>query len=220
MNKAQLDELYHNLRVMSFSEDITQKEAVVGIVSHLTTPQGDYGGLLRFLNYYGDKYLLDDAVKLYTTHISSPNSRRIVEFGAGLGWLGRGLSNRLTTKPPLLIDKRQRAGIDIVADIESTNGAARVLDALDDSDVIVMSELLHCLDDARATMRQFMPWPKLIIEYMPKGDSFKSASYQSSYNRQIGALGCKPVSSIGDIFPGSDIYDFSTDTHSMWIVLS
>ena len=56
MNRRQMDEMYHLLRELNTSGDMVQQEAIAGIVSHLTTPKGDYTGLLRFLTYYAEKY--------------------------------------------------------------------------------------------------------------------------------------------------------------------
>lgn len=211
MNKLQLDELYHNLRELYLTDDIPQKEAVMGIVSHLTQPPGDYAGLLRFLNYYGEDYILPPALNLLS--FSGNLFTRVVELGAGFGWLGRGISNAFNV-PPIFVDKRQYTLIDIVADIETKNGAKRVLDELEEGDLIVMSELLHCLDEPGKVLKPFSKWPMLVVEYFPE-----STSYRTSYNAQVGRFGCKTITSIRSVFPGSKIITGSTDTHGIWLVL-
>lgn len=211
MDKAFIDELYHNLRELCVTDDIPQKEAVAGIVSHLAQPQGDYPGLLRFLNYYGEMYVLPSVLKLLSS--SGNLFTRVVELGAGFGWLGRGISNAFSV-PPIFVDKRQYTLIDIVADIETKNGAKRVLDELEEGDLIVMSELLHCLDEPKRILKPFSEWPMLVVEYFPE-----SISYRTSYNAQVGQFGCKTITSIRSVFPGSKILTGSTDTHGIWLVL-
>lgn len=215
MNKEQLDELYHNLRELCITDDLIQKEAVAGIVSHLTEPKGDYRGLLRFLSYYGEEYILPDAIKLLKA--SSPrlfSFSRVVELGAGFAWLGRGISDAFGQLPTVFIDKRQYVFTDVVADFETIQGSKRVLDVLKEGDLIVMSELLHCLDDPQKTLRPFTKWPMLVVEYMPL-----SAAYHDSYNTQIQKFDCKPVENIGDVFPGSVIRTVAVDPYMMWLVL-
>jgi len=213
MDREELDFLYHDLRKLCVTNDITQKEAVGGIVSHLTKPSGDYNGLLRFLDYYGEKYVLPTAVDILHLHNSAAQFSRIVELGSGLGWLGRGLSGEFDV-PTLFCDKRQWMFTDVVADIESKNGIKRVLDELEDGDLIVMSELIHCIDDPHKVFEPFTRWPILVIEYNPKDKEFKR-----SYDAQIEKFNCEPFSSIEDVFPDSGIIESSTDTHGIWLVL-
>ena len=213
MDKVQLDELYHNLRQLCVTDDLIQKEAVAGIVSHLTEPQGDYTGLLRFLSYYGENYVLPSVVEFLHSSIHVPKFLRVVELGAGFGWLGRGLSNAFGV-PAMFCDKRQWVFIDIVADIEAKNGVRRVLDELKEGDLIVASELLHCLNDPRKTLQPFTKWPMLVVEYHSK-----NPDHRSSYLAQIKKFGCKPIGDVRDVFPGSKILVGSTDTHGIWLVL-
>ncbi len=188
MEKEFLDELYHQLRELSVTDDIQQKEAIKGITDHLTTltSKGDYTGLLRFLYYYGERYILPKAVQVMRMSMLEPS--RIVELGSGFGWLGRGLSIALNNTPVLFVDKRQWPLTDIVADLESTNGQKRVLDELKDGDLLVMSEFIHCLGNPVEVMRKFKRWPALVIEY--------DAAYQpmqGSYSNQIKRYGADPL---------------------------
>lgn len=213
MDKVQFDELYHNLRRLCVTEDMHQKEAVAGIVSHLTRPQGDYTGLLRFLSYYGETFLLPSIVEQLRSASKVLRFSRIVDLGAGFGWLGRGISNAFNLMPAVFVDKRQWVLIDIVADIESKNGVKRVLDVLRDGDLIVMSELLHCLNDPEETLRPFTKWPILAVEYWPL-----DALLRASYNDQIKKFSCKPIGNIRDVFPSSKIHTHVMDPYTMWLV--
>lgn len=214
MNKEQLDEHYHNLRVLCVTNDVPQKEAVAGITAHLTQLQGDYIGLLRFLDYYGERFILPEVTSLLYSSGHLFKFSRIVELGAGFGWLGRGISNAYGLMPVTFVDKRQYIFTDIVADVETKNGVERIFDELREGDLIVMSELLHCLDDPRKALRPFTKWPMLVIEYHPINQD-----YLDSYLAQIKKFGCAPIGDIHDVFPRSNIITASTDTHAIWLIL-
>lgn len=214
MNKNQLDELYHNLRELSVTSDGLQKDAIIGIVSHLTQSGGDYTGLLRFLSYYGENYILPEVRKVLNSHFSTGGFSRVVEFGAGFGWLGRGISNGLGFLPVVFVDKRQYLFTDIVADLEAKNGAKRILDELRSGDLIVMSELLHCLDDPEKALRPYTKWPMLAVEYWPT-----SKDYRESYNAQVERFYCKPIKDMRSIFPNSKLIEYHMDTHLITLVL-
>ena len=214
MDKPELDMLYHNLRRLCITDDIPQKEAVAGLVSHLTKADGDYPGLLRFLGYYGEEYILPKVLEHMAFVSHSLEFTRVVELGAGFGWLGRGISRAYDLIPTLFIDKRQYTLIDIVADIESKNGAKRVLDELQSGDLIVMSELLHCLDNPRKVLAPFTKWPMVVVEYMPDYSPFRT-----SYSEQIEKFGAKPIASIREVFPSGSIVTESTNTHVIWIIM-
>lgn len=213
MNKVQLDELYHELRKLCVTDDVFQKEAIAGITSHLTQPCGDYTGLLRFLSYYGEEYILPSVVMLL--HWPDPpfEFSRVIELGSGFGWLGRGISRAFNQVPVVFIDKRQWALTDIVTDIETENGVERVLEQMQPGDLVVMSELLHCLEDPKKTLTPFRKWPMLVVEYQPVRESF-----EQSYNAQIKKFGCKPIDSIRRIFSDAKVLSNSTNTHCVCIV--
>ncbi len=199
MLRQQADELYHNLRLLNLTDDITQKEAILGITTHLTVPGGDYNGLLKYLAWYGEEFLLPTASGLLDYHTVSFS--RVVDFGAGLGWLGRGIALRHENIPTLFIDKRQWVLTDIIADLETTNGRERVLDAMQPSDIIVMSELLHCLDNPMKVLKPFEKWPMLVVEYRSW-----NVNYMKSYTDQIAKFDCTPIGAFVDIFPGRKIH--------------
>lgn len=211
MDKKVIDELYHNLRELCVTEDIQQKEAVLGITTHLTIPGGDYNGLLKFLAYYGENYLLPHAIKILESN--RVQFTRIVEFGAGLGWLGRGLSNAAKGIPVVFVDKRQYVFTDLVADLETIQGSKGVLEQMRDGDLIVMSELLHCLDDPEKVLRPFTKWPMLVIEYWPW-----SSRYKLSYDEQIAKFDCAPIKDFRSVFPGSRITSSPLEPHAFLLV--
>jgi hypothetical protein len=201
MNKPQIDELYHSLRLLYLSNDEEQKQAILGIVSHLSKPYslgGDYAGLLQFLSWYGNMFLVDRVCDIIRE--SRLKFTRVVELGAGLGWLGRALALEFCDSNALFVDKRQYALIDVVADLESKNGMKRVLDEMKAGDLVVMSELLHCLDNPAGVIRSFSSYPVLAIEYSPKDEIPEALSYKKSYNEQISGLGCEPILEFEKIF--------------------
>ena len=79
--------------------------------------------------------------------------------------------------------------IDIVADLETEVGRAKVLSQMKTGDLIVMSELLHCLDSPQVVLDYFCDWPMLIIEYMPSNEQ-----YAESYREQTERFGCNVIS--------------------------
>jgi len=214
MEKEFIDELYHQLRLLSMQEDTPQKEALEGITSHLTSPGGNYVGLLRFLNYYGEKYILPKAIELLwpSTCFSTLKFNRVVDVGAGFGWLGLGISRHFNI-PLVMVDKRQWPLIDVVADIETVNGAKRIQDELKPGDLIVMSELIHCLQDP-ASLNIFSHHQKLVVEYCPS-----NGDYMGSYNFQIARLGCSATPPIDDVFPNSRVLKKNADPYMIWHVL-
>ena len=93
MKKEDLDQLYHLLRVVSNDaanhKDVELSSVVFGMCKHLLCG-GDYLSLIQYCAYYGENFLLEPTFKAIVATKWVP--LRIVEFGAGLGWLGRGLS--------------------------------------------------------------------------------------------------------------------------------
>ena len=211
MNKTDLDEMYHNLRRLCVTSDLVQKEAVLGITTHLTTAGGEYTGLLRFLSYYGEEYILPPVLEILQR--TNLHAERIVEFGAGFGWLGRGISNANDNLPVVFIDKRQYVFTDIVADLESVQGRDRVLEQMKDNDIIVMSEFLHCLDNPKKVLRPFVKWPMVVVEYNPNNSSFKA-----SYDEQIKKFNCIPIPSFREIFPSSKLTSYLADPYTILII--
>lgn len=189
MDETFINELYHQLRLLCVQGGQAEKDAIMGLTSHLTRPQGDYQGLVSFLSYYGTTYLLERVYQAVS--VCSINYTRIVELGSGLGWLGTGLASMAGGIPVVLVDKRPWYGItNVLADIELKADREEVLWALRAGDLIVMSELLHCLDDPIETLKPFLlNHPCVIVEYCP-GEGSK---YTESYRAQVLKFGCSLV---------------------------
>lgn len=194
MDKSQIDELYHLLRCAS-NEKKTDIQAfsvqhlVYGLARHLLAG-GDYPSLIQYSSWYGGRFLVDptyEAIKGAGWKID-----RVVELGAGTGWLGRALASKLGFLPTLFTDKRPWTMIDIVADLETQQGMEKVLSVMRDGDLIVAADLLHCLDDPKDIMSHFSKWPMAILEYCPT-----NKEYADSYSTQIRRYGATPI------FPGA-----------------
>lgn len=196
MEKYELDLLYHHLRVASNDADhqdtgagLTPAEVgdrIFGLCRHLLAG-GDYDALVRFNEYYGTKFLLPQVVTAIQN--SGWKFDRVVELGAGLGWLGRGLAAETGFKPALFIDKRPWVLIDIVTDLESAAGLDRVLGRLKPRDLIIMADLLHCLEEPRRLIDQLAGWKLVILEYCPS-----SPRLRQSFTCQIARYGAKALS--------------------------
>ncbi len=222
MNKEQVDELYHLLRVVSNMKDtgaagmewFVQEEidTIYGITRHLLAG-GDYLALVKFCAYYGRRFLLQRVCDKLTE--TGWNPSRIVDLGAGLGWLGRGVATHFETVPCLLVDKRPWALIDIVANLETEEGLNKVLSVMKDGDLIVASDLLHCLDDPKGIMSQFSKWPMAILEYCPT-----DIEYATSYSTQLkryGATSIEPDDFAG-VFPGRKVDMADLDPYILLLV--
>lgn len=172
MEKQEIDQLYHLLRVacndlaLDTDESEEQRTALLGIIRHLL--QGsDYLGLVQYCAYYGEQFLVRPTYEAMVHKGWKPT--RIVDLGAGLGWLSRGLSllYGASVTSTLTVDKRPWGAIDLLANLETPSGIQQVLSVLRDKDVIVMSDLLHCLDNAEEILYTFSRWPMAILEYCP-----------------------------------------------------
>jgi len=193
MEKQQWDQLYHLLRTASNSSDKEELEAIVGITDHLIEHrnEGCYGGLLDYLTYYGNRFLLDKTCRIVESQ--ALDFSRIVDFGAGFGWLGEGMSKYFKV-PFLQIDKRRWSGNTMVADFETPEGIESVLSVLKPDDLIVMSDFLHCLDNPDKIIAKFTAWNLVVLEYVPF-----SLDYMDSYKTQLERLGAKPFLGWGSI---------------------
>lgn len=224
MNKEQIDELYHLLRVTSnivqgkpvnLKTGLTPAEEVsvlYGLCRHLLAG-GDYNALIKFSAYYGERFLLEPTYRAIQRQNWSPT--RVVDFGSGLGWLGRGLAANLGLLPTLFVDKRPWTLVDVVADLETEEGRTRVFSMMKDGDLIVMSDFLHCLDNPKEVMEPFSRWPVAALEYCPT-----RVDYRDSYSTQVSRYGAKPVSSeaLQDIFPSRRIDAEDLDPYILLLV--
>jgi len=188
---------------MYVNNDRSEQEAIKAIVNHLTTRGGDYPSLLRYLDWYGRTFLLDNIVD--NLRLIQLKLNRVVDIGAGLGWLGIGLAEKFTI-PYLLVDKRQYMGIDIVANIESNNGIARIMDEISPKDTIVMSEVLHCLSDPKRVMGKLRDFTIIAIEYYPSEDFPEREEYMLSYWKQTGSLDCTRIENLDEVFLYHNLY--------------
>ena len=109
---------------------------------------------------------------------------RIVEFGAGLGWLSRGLASRFGIPGVMTVDKRPWGGIDILADLETQKGLNMVHARMKDGDVIVMADFLHCVCNPGEILQKFDNWPIVALEYIPS-----VLVYDESFRTQLARYG-------------------------------
>ncbi len=224
MDKQQIDELYHLLRVVSNGDMSTEEFAKTGrpqpevnrifqgLSRHLLAGS-DYDALIQFLDYYGSRFLVKPACEAIAKTDWTPD--RIVEFGAGLGWFGRGVGAWFGLTRCLFVDKRDWALIDVVADLETERGINEVLSLMRDGDLIVMSDLLHCLDDPKGIMSHFSKWPMAILEHCPI-----TGEYADSYNLQIKRYGATPIDpeAFEDMFPDRTVDIVDIDSHILLLV--
>jgi hypothetical protein len=220
LKKPEIDQLYHLLRQAS---NISEKQGsydpdeqmsiLYGMCRHLLAG-GDYLALVQFSQFYGLNFLLDpvfNVIRKQDWHI-----KRIVEFGAGLGWLGRGLSAKLGMLPLLSVDKRPWTQINLVADMEMEEDRSDVFRAMKDGDLIVACDFLHCLDCPHEVMADFDRWPTAILEYRPTSKAFAESYYQQI--TRYGALSLESAVLLGQIFPGRKSQMIDLDPHVLLLV--
>ena len=189
MKKDRLDELYHLLREVfnegdkASSTEIT--DAIYGLAGHLLAGK-DYLRLIQYSAYYGRTYLLEPTFKAISEAGWQP--ARIVEFGAGLGWLSRGLASKFKIADVFTIDKRIWVATSLVANLETTDGITAVIHQMKDGDLIVMSDFLHCVTNPKEILETFDQWPIAILEYMPVDQD-----YASSWEYQLKRYGGNPI---------------------------
>ena len=227
MEKKELDQLYHLLRRSSNLVDghtkgpglkttLTpgeQVSVIYGLCRHLLAG-GDYSALIRFSMLYGECFLVNPVYEAIRSRGWKPE--RIVEFGAGLGWLGRGLAAKFGMLPTLLVDKRPWPLIDLVLDLEFDVDKADMFNRMKVGDVIVSSELLHCLDDPYEVMADFAKWPTAVLEYIPEDDDFRD-----SYSTQTVRYGAGPafrIDSLRDVFKGREITTVDLDPFFLMLI--
>ena len=217
MDKTHLDELYHLLREASnesesYAQGFPLQHYILGMARHLLG-EGDYLALVQYLSFYGESYLIEpvcDAIKT-----TKWKYERVVEFGAGLAWLSRGIAHRCGHLPTLAIDKRPWTMTDLIADLETAACISKVLKELHKSDIIVMSDFLHCLDNPKEVMDAFSAWPMVILEYSPS-----NPEHRLSYNTQIKRYGARPIGmrEYREMFPGRLAEIASLDPHILLLV--
>ncbi len=184
MEKDKLDQLYYLLREASNgSTDIT--DAVYGLAGHLLAGK-DYLRLIQYCRFYGENFLLKPTCGAIAGKNWAP--KRFVEFGAGLGWLSRGLASWFRIDGVLTVDKRPWTAIDVLADLETDKGKDTVSACLKDGDIIVMSDFLHCTEDPEDILRTYCGYPIAILEYMPADKSM-----WDNYTEQLERYGGNPI---------------------------
>lgn len=188
MKKDQIDELYHLLRVASNEpadpmQSFSTQQVVTGLTRHLLGG-GDYLALVQYSYYYGTNFLLNPTYKAILR--TKWKFDRIVEFGAGLSWLGRGLAATFGVGY-VLVDKRPWGGVTLI-DLETEAGIQAAIDNLKPNDLIVMSDFLHCIDDPVSLLSTFGDWRMAVLEY-----TTENPEYMVSYADQVKRYGAEAI---------------------------
>jgi len=206
-----IDQVYHSLRVANTELSIDAVEALGQMARHLLSKDGDYPALLNFLTYYGNRYILDDVVGA----IKGLRFDRIVELGAGTGWLSSGLGKEYGVDT-IQTDSRKWPGIEWVVDVETTDGLAILTRNLKSTDLVIMCDVIHCINvEKRLDLMDCLSNnDAVILEYLPERISF-----MRSYSKQIRAKGCAPVNrdDMLSIRQGRQVSITHTPSHEIYI---
>ncbi len=168
MTKDELDELYHLLRRASNDNTAVeyngQQSRIYGLARHLLAG-GDYLALIQYSAWYGEKYLVGLVFAEMVNELIYPE--RIIDVGAGLGWLGRGLTSRYKIEHYVTVDKRPWGATTHMLDIENSEDRKYLKKEYppDKGNVIVMADFLHCTDNPREIIGDFADYPMVILEY-------------------------------------------------------
>lgn len=214
MKEQELDQLYHLLRVCSNSPDEQERACMWGLCKHLFGGS-DYLALVQYAAMYGEKHVLPRAVELLKTLEYIPS--RIIDLGAGLGWLGRGLANEFGIKH-VSVDKRGWVLIDHVIDIEHPSGLEKFKELLVPGCLVTMCDVLHCLD--KRTIMQLgdalSHHDSLVIEYSPR-----VKSHMESFRLQTCRFGSNgyTVLRLLDLFCGLEqMVTHETNAYTLYFV--
>ena len=178
------DNLYHYLRRLAVDGSDEEINAVINLINHLLGG-GDYQALTQYERFYGLEFIAEPVFNLikekdwvYT---------RVVELGAGTGWLSRYIASKSGMLPVFTVDKRPWARIDLVANLETEEGVEALFGELRPGDLIVMCEFLHCVDGSDTLLNVLSGWNRLILERVPKDPAHKD-----SFESQLIRFGAYP----------------------------
>lgn len=190
MEKEDFDELYHLLRKVSNEPQddrsmFPPQNIISGLVRHVLGG-GDYLALVQYSTFYGEKYLMEptgEAIAEIGWEFS-----RVVDLGCGLGWLGRGLATGLGVDY-MGVDKRPWTGMNVQRiDLETQKGMNVLKAILLPSDILVMSDFLHCIDDPVGLIDELGDWPMAVLEYTNEHED-----YMVSYADQLKRHGAEAI---------------------------
>lgn len=193
MPKIWWDQFYHFLRMLCTDGDEEDLRIARDLFNHLTTPRGIYDSLLNYMEYYSTQFLLPTIGYYIKEFPWRTTFTRVVDLGAGKGWLGRGLSEDLGLRyPPLLVDRRPWEGATVL-DLEKQEGIQALMKMLvPPQDLIVCSELIHCLDVPSLLLDAIRDYPLVILEY-----DIAYLDLGASYDRQVSEYGARPIDLVG-----------------------
>ena len=185
MDRQQTDELYHLMRVASNDCTSDELSKLYGLIRHLFCG-GDYLSLIQYSAWYGERYILPELNELLDNNFKLNTPVRIVELGAGLGWLSRGLCLHYHIDKMITVDKRPWGATTERLNIENKEDRDYLISKYpaDGRTLIVASEFLHCCDNQKEIIDAFYDYDMLILEYVGwNEESFKS------YQDQLGRYG-------------------------------
>ncbi len=195
MEKEQVDQLYHLLRQLSNESadsstamdklsklTISEEAAAIkGLINHLD--KCNYPQLLSFSTMYGMKYILPPVANIIKQNNVQVN--RFIDVGCGNGWLGMNLGLKFN-KSYRLIDKREHKFGTAVLNLEKHPDMEAFKLMLEDYDIIIMCDFLHCVDDPKYILDSIPNHNIIVIEYIPSEES-----HMESYKTQLERYGAR-----------------------------
>lgn len=185
MEREKVDRVYSDLRELSCGSLNTDKADIYKIARYLMVSD-DYEDLLSFEEFYGSRFLSPIFRKIANVWSFS----RIVDLGCGKGWLGSDLDLALTPIDGCLyVDKRPWFDSVRIFDLEKEDLGLFFKDVIDSRDLIVASELFHCLnvETQRAIIEHLKDHMFVIAEY-----GSRIPEFTRTYDTQSSLKGCTP----------------------------
>jgi len=207
LTQQEVDVVYHVLRKASLSCD--DWPAIDSLACHLFMGP-KYEQLCDYLSWYGSKFIYpafkEELDRVLNGMWSHRTFSRVADLGAGRGWLG-GLLSIDYGKRTLFVDKRDLVepsrlnyyangsavpNMMMELDVETDSGLDFLERELQSSDLLVMCDVLHCIDDwAELLVRLSKRCDIAILEYT----SPDNPQMAESYYRQLSKYGAQPMSS-------------------------
>ncbi len=150
---------------------------------------GDYPALLRFCRMYGTDFILPYVIH-DITDIFGSDFNNIIDFGAGLCWLGEGIADHFRKNSQrdytvINIDKRYWPGVNLVLDIEESAEEFSKL-PIQSNDLVVMCDSLHCINCQYDLLKATSNASVVVIEFFPS-----NIDHMTSYNTQLKRYGAE-----------------------------
>ena len=178
-----VDNWYSLTRTISLFDEETRR-ILFGLCNHLL--QGpDYDKLATFLAWYQEKFFTNKVINYLSMRGWKIN--RVLDVGSGKSSLGKSIGESFGVEV-ITVDKRREFEPKWVLDIENVYHRGILKDNIKENDLLVFSQLWHCIENPREILSElsFSYWA--VIE--PDIDDLL---FGKSWKEQLELFGCNPL---------------------------